>query len=95
MRRVICDWQSGDIIGGEKISNFRFADDPILLAASQDKLFTLVTNLEKTSALFGLDINYSKTNVIIVDREHNNLLKLTSFGGCHVLQQARSAMTKL
>ncbi|VEN56763.1 unnamed protein product, partial [Callosobruchus maculatus] len=59
------------------------------------------------SAAYGLGINYNKTKVIIVDREHDNHREIKSIGRCEVvqsfceneirwrIQQARVAMTKL
>ncbi|VEN42233.1 unnamed protein product, partial [Callosobruchus maculatus] len=46
--------------------------DTTLIAASQEELVALLNVLEQHSAAYGLGINYNKTKVIIVDREHDN-----------------------
>ncbi|VEN34343.1 unnamed protein product, partial [Callosobruchus maculatus] len=38
------------------------------------------------SAAYGLGINYNKTKVIIVDREHDNHREIKSIGRCEVVQ---------
>ncbi|VEN33584.1 unnamed protein product [Callosobruchus maculatus] len=63
--------------GGSKISNLRFADDTTLIAASQE---------EQHSAAYGFGINYNKTKVMIVDREHANHREIKSIGRCEVVQ---------
>ncbi|VEN33624.1 unnamed protein product, partial [Callosobruchus maculatus] len=47
----------------------------ILIAASQEELVALLNVLEQHSAAYGLGINYNKTKVMIVHREHESLLK--------------------
>ncbi|VEN46247.1 unnamed protein product [Callosobruchus maculatus] len=72
MGQVFDNWNGGITIGGSKISNLRFAEDTILIAASQEDLVALLNVLEQHSAAYGLGINYNKTKVMIVDREHDN-----------------------
>ncbi|VEN56446.1 unnamed protein product, partial [Callosobruchus maculatus] len=67
-------------------SNLRFADDTTLIAASQEELVALLNVLEQHSAAYGLGINYNKTKVIIVDREHDNHREIKSIGHCEVVQ---------
>ncbi|VEN47864.1 unnamed protein product, partial [Callosobruchus maculatus] len=43
-----------------------------LIAASQEILVALLNVLEQRGAAYGLSINYNKTKVMIVDREHDN-----------------------
>lgn len=86
MRQVLDGWDGGVTIGGTKISNLRFADDTTLIAASQGELLNLLNILEQHSAACGLSINYSKTKVMIVDREHDNHPEITSVGRCQVVQ---------
>ncbi|VEN63176.1 unnamed protein product [Callosobruchus maculatus] len=91
MRQVLDNWNGGVTIGGSKISNLRFADDTTLIAASQEELVALLNILEQHSAAYGLGINYNKTKVMIVDREHDNYREIKSIGRCEALV----AMTKL
>ncbi|VEN48299.1 unnamed protein product [Callosobruchus maculatus] len=57
----------------------------------QDELIALLNILKQHSAAYGLGINYNKTKVMIVDREHDNHREIKSVGRC----EARVAMTKL
>ncbi|VEN43915.1 unnamed protein product, partial [Callosobruchus maculatus] len=70
----------GITIGGRKISNVRFADDTTLIAASQEELVALLNILEQHSASYGLGINYNKSKVMIVDREHDSDREIKSVG---------------
>ncbi|VEN40235.1 unnamed protein product, partial [Callosobruchus maculatus] len=45
-------------------------------AASQKVLVTLLNILEQHSAAYGLDIDYNKTKVMIVDREQSSRNKV-------------------
>ncbi|VEN44477.1 unnamed protein product, partial [Callosobruchus maculatus] len=40
------------------------------------------------SAAYGLGINYTKTKVTIVDREHDNYREIKSIGRCEVVQSS-------
>ncbi|KMQ89503.1 endonuclease-reverse transcriptase [Lasius niger] len=71
MRQVLEDWNGGVTIGGEKISNLRYADDTLLVARSKEELLALLDRLNNTSLDYGLHINNTKTRIMIVDREHN------------------------
>ncbi|VEN62250.1 unnamed protein product, partial [Callosobruchus maculatus] len=58
-------------IGGSKITSLRFADDTILIAASQEELVALLNVLEQHSAAYGLGINYNKSKIesmIIIEK---------------------------
>ncbi|VEN44608.1 unnamed protein product, partial [Callosobruchus maculatus] len=74
----------GVTIGGNKISNLRFADDTTFIAASQEELVALLNILEQHSPAYGLGINYNKAKVMIVDREHDNHREIKSIGRCAV-----------
>ncbi|VEN45925.1 unnamed protein product, partial [Callosobruchus maculatus] len=74
----------GITIGGSKISNLRFADDTTLIAAPQEELVALLNILEQHSVVYGLGINYNKTKVRIVDREHDNHRAIQSVRHCEV-----------
>ncbi|VEN39251.1 unnamed protein product, partial [Callosobruchus maculatus] len=73
-------------IGGSKISNLRFADDTTLISASQEEVVALLNILKHHSTAYGLGINYNKTKVMIVDREHDNHRAIKSVGRCEVVQ---------
>ncbi|VEN63457.1 unnamed protein product [Callosobruchus maculatus] len=86
MLLILDNWNGDVTIGGSKISNLRFADDTTLVAASQEELVALLNILEQHSAAYGLGINYNKTKVMIVDREHDNHREIKSIGRCEVVQ---------
>ncbi|VEN49774.1 unnamed protein product, partial [Callosobruchus maculatus] len=46
----------------------------------------LLNVLEQHSAAYGLGINYNKSKVIVVDREHENHREIKSIGRCEVVQ---------
>ncbi|VEN33625.1 unnamed protein product, partial [Callosobruchus maculatus] len=73
-------------VSGSKISNLRLVDDTTLIAASQEELVAVLNILEQHSAAYGLDINYNKTKVMIVDREHDNHREIKSIGRGEVVQ---------
>ncbi|VEN37693.1 unnamed protein product [Callosobruchus maculatus] len=96
MRQILDNWNGGITIDGSKISNLRFDDDTTLIAASQEELVALLNILEQHSAAYGLGINYNKTKVMIVGREHDNHRKINYENEIRRrIQQARAAMTKL
>ncbi|VEN36454.1 unnamed protein product, partial [Callosobruchus maculatus] len=72
---------------------FTFADDTVLVYTSRnelelqalEELVALLNVLEQNSAAYGLGINYNKTKVIIVDREHDNHREMKSIGRYEVL----------
>ncbi|VEN59488.1 unnamed protein product [Callosobruchus maculatus] len=96
MRQVLNNWNGGITIGGSKISNLRFADKTTIIAASQEELVALLNILEQHSAAHGLGINYNKTKVMIVDREHDDHRATNCENEIRRrIQQARVPMTKL
>lgn len=87
MRLVLDDWKGGIKIGGRTFSNLRFADDTVLIAESEEELLTLLHSLENKSREFGLNINYGKTRVMIVDRENEGRRQPDKVGSCEVVKQ--------
>lgn len=70
MRKSLEEWKGGVRVGGQKISNLRFADDTTLCASSESELEQLLKRVEKTSNELGLTLNRGKTKIMIVDRAH-------------------------
>jgi len=54
-------------IGGQMITNLRYADDIILLATSEAQLQELVDRLDRVSSKYSLLINVDKTKVMASD----------------------------
>ena len=68
MRTALEGWEGGISVGGNKISNLRYADDTTLFASSERELAALFNRIERASEMVGLSINRAKTKVMIVDR---------------------------
>ena len=66
--RWISRWTIGGLqIGGQIVTNLRYADDIILLATSEVELQELVDRLDHVSHKYSLLINVDKTKVISYD----------------------------
>ena len=52
--------QAGIKIAGKNINNLRYADDPILMAESEDKLKSLLMKAKEESEKVGLKLNIQK-----------------------------------
>ena len=50
-------------IAGRNISNFRYADDTILMAESEEKLKSLLMKVKEESEKAGLKLNIQKTKI--------------------------------
>jgi len=67
MREILDGFQGGLQIGGGMVTNFRYADDIILLDTSEAKLQELVDRLDRVSHKYSLLINDDKTKVMASD----------------------------
>jgi len=67
MRETLDGFQGGLQIGGQMITNLRFADDIILMASSEAELQELVDRLDRVSRRYSLLINIDKTKVMASD----------------------------
>ena len=67
MRETLDGFHGGQLIGGRKITNLRYADDIILLATSEAELQELVDRLDRVSRNYSLLINVDKTKVMASD----------------------------
>ncbi|CAH2243910.1 jg18573 [Pararge aegeria aegeria] len=86
MRRTLEAWKDGIVIGGQRISNLRYADDTTLFATSIRHMEDFLQKMEDVSLEFGLKINRSKTKVMIADRMNNNLPEVSKIANCEVVQ---------
>ena len=55
-------------IGGKNITNVRYADDTALIADSESKLQVLVDCLVRESNMKGLNVNITKTQVMVISK---------------------------
>ena len=68
MRETLDDFTGGIQIGGQEITNLRYADDIVLMTQSEDKLQELVTRLDIVCRnKYDLHINMDKTKVMATD----------------------------
>ena len=56
--------QAGIKIDKRNINNFRYADDIILMAESEEELKSLLMKVKKESEKFGLKLNIQKTKIM-------------------------------
>ena len=55
----------------KKISNFRYADDISLIAATETEMTDFLNLLKKVSESLVPKINYRKTELIIINRQNS------------------------
>ena len=56
--------QAGIKTAGRNINNFRYADDTILMAESEEELKSLLMKVKEESEKVGLKLNIQKTNIM-------------------------------
>ena len=59
-------------IGGKNINNIRYADDTVLIADTEAKLAILIENLVRSSEEKGLNLNISKTKLMIITKSEED-----------------------
>ena len=64
MRNALEDYEGGITVGGQKITNLRYADDVVLITGSMEDLQTLVSKVKAESEKVGLYQNAKKTKVM-------------------------------
>ena len=57
--------QAGIKIAGEKINNFRYANDTTLMAESEEELKSLLMKVKVESENVGLKLNIQKTKIMV------------------------------
>ena len=60
--------REGIMVNGERLNNFRYADDTIVFADSLQNLQALVTNIAEVSQRYGLDLNVKKTKYMVISK---------------------------
>ena len=56
--------QAGIKIAGRNINNLRYADEPTLMAESEEELKSLLTKVKEESEKVGLKLNIQKTKIM-------------------------------
>ena len=65
MRNALLDEaQTGIKIARSNISNFRFADDTILIVENKEELKSLLMKVKEVTEKFGLKLNIQKTKIM-------------------------------
>ncbi|XP_072050236.1 uncharacterized protein [Amphiura filiformis] len=72
MRDVLEDFGGGVTIGGQRITNLRYADDTTLVCSSKEELMDLLKAIKSASEQRELILNTKKTKVMIVDAGRND-----------------------
>ena len=68
MRKI--DGIKGVTIGGINVNNFRYADDTVLIAETEDDLQNLINAVNNAGVEFGMKMNVKKTKSMVVSREN-------------------------
>lgn len=71
MTRALENLEAGIKINGKVVNNLRYADDTILIAATETDLQAIVNRVNESSERAGLSINISKTKIMVVSRNPN------------------------
>jgi len=59
----------GIVVGGQLISDVRFADDQGMVASTEGRLQRLMNKLNDTAKKYNMKINIQKTKVMVVTRD--------------------------
>ena len=92
--------QTGIKIVGRNITNLRYADDPTLMAESEEELKRLLMKMKEESGNAGIKLNIQKTKIIVsgpiiswqIDRETMETVRDFILGAQKSLQIVTAAM---
>ena len=84
--------QAGIKIAGRNINNIRYADDPTLMAESEEELKSLLMKMKEESEKIGLKFNIQKTKIMAsgpitswqIDGETRETVSDFIFGGSKI-----------
>ena len=86
----VADDLPGINIGGQNITNLRYADDTALVSETEDGLQKIVNKVKEESERKGLKMNIKKTKTMVVSRSHSNNDKIHITVNGKVLEQVKS-----
>jgi len=66
---AIENMDEGIVVGGQLISDVRFADDQGMVASTEGRLQRLMNKLNDTAKKYNMKINIQKTKVMVVTRD--------------------------
>ena len=89
MRDALGDFLGGVTIGGQRITNLRYADDTTLVCNSRKELMDLLRAVKIASEERGLMLNTKKTKIMVVDGERSDANDVFSLDG-DVIEEVES-----
>uniref|UniRef100_A0AAQ5Z1K2 Reverse transcriptase domain-containing protein n=1 Tax=Amphiprion ocellaris TaxID=80972 RepID=A0AAQ5Z1K2_AMPOC len=78
MRDAFGEFQGGIKVGGQRITNLRYADDTTLVCNISQELMDLLRAVKTTSKERGLLLNTKKTKIMVVDDSHSDADRIFS-----------------
>ena len=76
MIKEAMEGREGVNIGGNNITDLRYADDAVLVADRIGKMQRMIDRLSETCSVYGMEINVKKTKIIIVsDKEEARVVQ--------------------
>ncbi len=68
------NWEeNGILVNGKRLTNLKFADDIILISGSLTELKDMLLDLESECRAVGLEINMSKTKLMLKNKDFENV----------------------
>ena len=75
-------------VNGVTITNIRYADNTIIIAETEHNLQVMITRLNETCKIYGMELNAKKTKVMVIGKFPGTKIQITS--GKSVLEQVKS-----
>ncbi len=72
--------EEGILVGGQRVSDVRFADDQGMVSNTESGLQKLMDKLNETAKKFSMKINIQKTNTMLVCRDGGGVVNITVDG---------------
>src|SRR6266516_7746890 len=80
MMEALEDMNEGVKVGGQLVSDVRFADDQGMVASTESRLQSQMNKLNDTAKTFGMKINVQKTKTIVVSWDGGGVVNITIDG---------------
>ena len=66
--REALDDTRGIKVNGVTITNIRYADDTIIIAETEHDLKVMITRLNETCKIYGMELNAKNTKVMVIEK---------------------------
>ena len=86
--RETLDDTRGIKINEVTITNIIYADDTIIIAETEHDLQVMISRLNETYKIYGVELNAKKTKVMVIEKFPGTKIQITS--GKFVLEQVKS-----